>query len=87
MALIRRKKTEDNGLNRRERIVPPPYQEFPRGGHVPDAPEGCEWRKKFEQAGTFWTETYYCGFVCEQAINCKAYIKYQRELPKRRKGN
>ncbi len=76
MALIRRRK---------KKVVTQEYKEFPRGGHVPDPPSHCEWRRKFEDAGKFWTETYFCGFVCEESITCEAYRNYQRKLREERK--
>jgi hypothetical protein len=87
MALIRRQK-KDAGLQRRERTAPKPqeYKEFPRGGHVPDAPVHCQWRKKFENGGKFWTETYFCGFVCRD-VGCVAYKNYQRNLREESRRN
>jgi hypothetical protein len=60
------------------------YKEFPRGGHVPNPPDSCPWKKKFEAHGKFWTETYFCGFVCEDSVVCPAYKNFQDELKKGR---
>ena len=78
MALIRRRKKE---------VEVQEYTEFPRGGHVPNSPESCQWRKKFEASGKFWTETYFCGYRCDEAVNCPAYLNYQRSQRDARKGN
>jgi hypothetical protein len=64
------------GLQRRK-VEPIEYKEFPRGGHVPDPPESCAWRKKFEASGKWWTETTFCGFFCRN-IDCQAYLAFQR---------
>lgn len=89
----RRKKTEESVenkssglLRRRKKVVEPQeYKEFPRGGHVPDPPEGCPWKKKFEKNGKYWTETYFCGFVCEDAVVCPAYKAFQKEQEAQRR--
>ena len=85
MALIRRQQKE-KGLHRRKtNVTIQEYKEFPRGGHVPDSPTHCPWRKQFEKSGKFWTETYFCGYICDDAVTCGAYKKYQQELRKERR--
>lgn len=77
-------------LNRRKKEVKAEYspdQEYPRGGNVPDAPESCPWRRKFESHGKWWTETTFCGFHCDRAITCQAYRAYQREQDALRRAN
>jgi len=92
MSFIRRRKKEEpkpSRLLRRRKKEPAEieeYKEFPRGGHVPDPPESCPWRKKFEETGGFWTETYFCGFMCTSELTCQAYLNYQREQRRLRKG-
>ena len=51
-------------------------KEFPRGGHVPDPPEDCPYKKKFEEGGKWWAESVLCAYYCQDSRTCKAFKDY-----------
>jgi len=59
-------------------------EEFPRGGHVPNPPESCPWRAKFDNGNIYWTETVFCGFECAERLTCSAFADYQDDLTRQR---
>lgn len=51
--------------------------EYPRGGHVPNPPDDCPYKMKFEQSGGWWTNSALCGFHCRDHRTCRAFKDYK----------